>query len=124
MHQDVIRGIGGINKLKDIEILGFNSALFHQKLEVNQVVPVFFAHKNYGNRINGLCLDQGERFKKFVQCAESAGKSHKPLGPFQKVHFPYCKVMELKAQFRRNVGIGFLLKGQNDIQADALSANV
>ena len=75
-----------------------------------------------GNFLHAARLAQRERVEQFVDRAEAAGKHDQRLGPQQEVQLAQREIVELKAQFRRDVGIGQLLGRQRDVQSDGFGA--
>ncbi len=66
-------------------------------------------------------LRQGEQLEHLVQGAESAGKDHQCLGQIREPELAHEKVVELEVQAGRDVGVGHLLEGQFDVEADGLA---
>ena len=58
------------------------------------------------------------------QRAVAAGKGDQRPRPLQEMQLAQGEIVELEAQFRRDIGIGILLVRQADVEADALRADV
>ena len=63
-------------------------------------------------------------FEQLVERAEAAGEDHQRGGPQDEVELPHREVVELQAELRRDVGVRLLLVRQDDVEADALGADL
>src|SRR2546429_400170 len=62
----------------------------------NQSSPVLRIIKNNREMADLFCLNQQERLKKFIHCAEASWKNYKGLGVFDEHRFAHEKVAEVK----------------------------
>src|SRR5438132_5267669 len=82
----------------------------------NQSYPVLRIIKNNREMADLFCLNQQERLKKFIHCAEASWKNYEGLGVFDEHRFAHEKVAEVKRDVE--VWIWALLKGKFNIAAN------
>ncbi len=92
--------------------MGRNGAFPYHLLQRLPVVP---ANQYQGERTDFACLDQRERFKKFIHCPGPTRHHHKGIGVFEQQDLPHKKVPEVSADVQ--IGIGLLFVGQLNIAA-------
>ena len=69
-------------------------------------------------------LRQRQHLEQLVERAQPAGKAHQRHRTHQEVHLADGKVVKLKAQLGRDVGVGCLLEGQEDAHPHAAPAGL
>ena len=89
-------------------------AFFSQSLEVNDFLPVLGAVQNDGHSMAFARLHQSQNLKQFIERAKAAGKDYQRSCTHNQVHFACGKVMEPKAQLRRDVGVRLLFTRQRN----------
>ena len=63
-------------------------------------------------------LNQGQGFKKFVECPKSAGEHADRLCPHQEMHLSDREIMEVEAKLRRDIFVWRLFMRKHDVEAD------
>ena len=120
LPDDVPGFVGRLGVAEQVEVVVVDRAFVGQELEVDDLLPVLAAEEDDRDVLHAAGLAQRERLEQFVERAEAAGKHDQGLRPQQEVQLPHGEVVELEAQFGRDVGIGLLLVRQADVQADRL----
>jgi hypothetical protein len=116
---------GRVDELEQVQIVGGDGAGVDEGLEVHDAVPVFAAVDDDQNFLGKLVgLREGEDFEKFVDGAEAAGKNHQRFGEIGEPEFAHEEIMELEVERGGDVGVGILLEGQVDVEADALASGL
>ncbi len=87
---------------------------------VEQAAPEIFADEDDGKRDDFKGLDEGERFEELIHGAETAGEDDETGGVFDEHDFANKEVAEV--EFDILVGVGILLEGEGDVEADAGAA--
>ena len=111
--------------MEEIEILGRDGARIDQHLEVEDFLPVIRSINKDGDPFVDLPgLRQREDLEHLVEGAEAAGKNHQRLGQIGEPQLAHEEVVELEVERGRDVGIGPLLEGQQDVHADGFAAGL
>src|SRR5580704_15217312 len=114
---------GGVDEFEEVEVFRRNRAGVYEGLEVHDAVPVFAAVDDYENFLGEFVgLGEGKDFKEFVDGAEATRENHQRLGEIGEPEFTHEEIVELEVQRGRDVGIGILLEGQTDVEADAFAS--
>src|SRR5512146_2607766 len=109
--------------MEEMNVVGRDGTSVGQSFQVQDLLPIGLAVDQDGNLFRKLFgLSQSEDFKQFVQGSESAGKNDERLREISEPELTHEEVVELKIQFRRDIGIGDLLERQADIQTDGFPA--
>jgi hypothetical protein len=87
---------------------------FHQKIEVENPLLKLLSEEKDGDGFDFSGLNQGQNFKKLVHGPVTTGKNDQGFGTHQEMHPTDGEVMELEAELRRDIRIGFLFMGEND----------
>ena len=107
---------------KRSHVLDGDGALFGEDVEVDDALPVGRAVDDDGDLLGELVgLGEGEQLEHFVQGAEAAGKDDQRLGEVGEPVLAHEEVVEVEVERGRDVGVGHLLEGQLDVQADGLA---
>ena len=121
--QQAERGGGIVGEPEQFEIFATDGAVPHQRLEVDDLLPVLRSVEQYRDRaIQLLRLLQGQYLHHLVERAEAAGKNHQRARQMGEPQLAHEKIVKLERQAARDVRIGPLLVRQTDIQADRSSA--
>ena len=112
-----------VDELEQAEVFGSNGAGIDEGLEVHDAVPVFTAINDDENFLGKfVSLREGEDFEEFVDGAEAAGKNHQRFGEIGEPEFAHEKIVEFEIERRGDIGVGILLEGQIDVEADAFAS--
>ena len=93
-------------------------------MKVDHAVPIVPVVEDDRNLLHAAGLAERQGVEQLVERAEAAGEDDQRLRPQQEVHLAQREVVELEAQLRRDVGIGHLLGGELDVEADRFRAGV
>src|ERR1700761_7559205 len=114
-----------VGVMEEIEVSGRDGAGVDQPVEVEDLLPVFGAVDDDGDVLGELVsLNEGENFKHLVDGAKAAGKDDQRLGQVGKPQLAHEEVVELEVERRGDIGVGSLLEGQADVEADGLAASL
>ena len=123
--EDLLPGLlGGFGVAEELEVLVRDHAAVGEKLEVDHLRPIVATEQDDRHRLHAVRLPQGERLEHLIERTEAAWKEHDSGGPQDEVKLSQCKILELKAEFRRDERIGLLLAGQLDVEADRLASDI
>ena len=115
--------LGSVDELEQVEVLGSDGAGIDEGLEVHDAMPVFTAVDDNENFLGKLVgLREREDFEEFVDGAEAAGKNHQRFGEIGEPEFAHEEIVEFEVERGRDVGVGILLEGQIDVEADAFAS--
>ncbi len=115
---------GSVDEFEEVQVFGVYGAGVDEGLEVHDAVPVFAAVDYYENFLGEFIgLSEGEDFEEFVDGAEATGENHQRFGEVGKPEFAHEEIVELEVERGGDVGIGILLEGQVDVEADALASS-
>ena len=113
----------GVGVEKEMFVLGRNrSGLDHVVDVIHQRLMEFLVHDYDGKAMDLFCLDQGHRFKEFVEGAEPSGHNDKPVGVLEEQYFADKEVPDIDRAIE--IGVGVLFERKFDIDADASTADI
>ena len=116
---------GGVRELEEVEILEGDGALFGQEFEIDDVLPVAGAVDDDGDGLGELVgLVEGEELEHFVEGAEATGEDDERFGKVGEPVLAHEEVVEVEVEGGGDVGVGHLLKGEHDVEADCLAAGL
>jgi hypothetical protein len=118
---DLFRRLG---EPQELAILLVDHPLLGEEADVDGPPPVRLADEHDRNGLDLAGLHQGQGLEQLVEGAEAARKDDQRPGPQQEVQLAQGEVVEAEAEVRRDVGIGILLVGQVDVEADGLGSHV
>ena len=98
--------------------------LFRHLLEIDDLRPVVPPEEDDRHRLHAVSLAEGEGLEHLVERAEPAGEEHHRRRAEDEVELPQREVLELEAEIGRDEGVGLLLGGELDVEADRLAADV
>jgi len=101
-----------------------DGAFVGEEMKVDDAIPELAAIQDDGNRRHAVHLPQGEDLEEFVEGTEAAGEDDEAFRTQEEVHFADGEVAKLKAEVGRDEGVGQLLFGQGDVEADRFRTDV
>src|SRR5271168_3805511 len=114
-----------VGKAEQFQVFGTDRAVPHQRVEVDDLVPVLRSVEQHRNRaIQFLRLLQREYLHHFVERAEPARKHDQRPREMREPQLAHKKIVKLERQRARDVRIGPLLMRQPDVQPDGPAARV
>src|ERR1700687_1698724 len=117
--------LGSTHEFEQIHVLGRNRSGIGQHFEVDHTTPIFLAVEEDGHLLGELfSLGKGQDLEEFVEGPEATGENDQGLGKISKPELAHEEVVELEVELRSDVGIGDLLKGQGDVEADGFAASL
>src|SRR4029077_14040385 len=84
--------------------------------ETDQLPPVIGAHDDNRKIFDFPVLNQGERFKKFVEGADAAGHNHEGVGIFYQKRLANEKIMQPDTKIE--IHVGSLLEWQLNVASN------
>ncbi len=114
-----------VGELEEVEILEGDGSLLGEHLKVDDVLPVTGAVDDDGDGFGELVgLVEGEEFEHLVEGAEAAGEDDEGLGEVGEPELAHEEVVEVEVEGRGDVGVGELLEGELDVEADGFAAGL
>ena len=114
-----------IGKAEEIEVLRRHHAAVDEVLEVDEALPELRIIEHDGQRVVHLAgLAQRQDLEEFVHGAEAAGKHHERRGAHGEMHLAHGEIVEAEGEVRRRIGVGLLLHGERDVEADRGGARI
>src|SRR6516162_2584854 len=92
--------------MEQLEVAWADRAIFHQRVELDHLAPVFGAEKHDRHVLACLArLNQRQDLKQLVECAIAAREQHDRLREIDKPELAHEEVMKIKMQVPANIGI-------------------
>lgn len=115
MFDDFVGFFGGVDDLEEFKVCGIDIAVFKKVfLDPHEgVVPEFFANEDNRNSAHFVGLDEGKKFKKFVDGAVTTWEDTVGLCRNGEDHFSSEEVVETFAAFY--VGVDALFTRELDV---------
>ena len=105
--------------MEEVEVARADRAVFHERLEIDHVVPVFGAEEHDRHALARLVrLDERQDFEQLVERAKTARKQDDRLGEVDEPELPHEKVMKIEVEFPADVRVVEFFVGDRDGQPD------
>jgi hypothetical protein len=119
---DIVGLIDAIGAVEQFDISGTDGAVFHQSVQVQDLVPVLCPKQHDRHAFLHLArLHQGKDLKELVERAEAAGEQHHRLGEIDKPEFTHEEVVKMKVHLVTDVWIVEFVAGNRDSQSNVQS---
>src|ERR1700722_1224355 len=116
---------GSVDEFKQVQVLGSNGASFDEGLEVHDAMPIFAAVDDDQNFFGEfVSLGESENLEEFIDGSESAGKNYQRFGEVGEPELAHEKIVKLEVERESDVGIGLLLKGKINVEANVLASGL
>src|SRR5262245_12800300 len=111
--------------MKEIQITRRDGAVSDECLEIDDLLPECRAIKNDRDRPLQLAgLHQRKHLEQLIECPESAWKYDQRARQRSEPELAHEKVMKLKIERARDVGVGLLLMRKADVEPDGLATRL
>src|SRR5262249_47712873 len=116
---DLVAITNRVGPMEQFEAAGTDHAVFDQRLEIYDLVPIISAKQHNRNAFAHLFrLHQRQDFEQFVERSKTAGEKHDRLGKIDEPELPHEEVVKAKAQLPADVGVIELLIRDGDREPD------
>src|SRR3984893_16638829 len=86
--------------MEEVEVARADRAIFHQRVEIDHLVPVFGAEQHDRHALARFVrLYERQDLEQFVERAVAAGEQHDRLGQVDKPELAHEEIMEVEAEF-------------------------
>ena len=121
---DVVEGlVHAIGELQHLVLVFVDRAPVDHGLPVENFVPIPAAVDEDDVVLGELArLQQREHLPELIHRAKAAGKDDEGFGDLREPQFAHEEIMKIEAELRADVGVGELLVGELDREADGFAA--
>ena len=95
------RGFGGVGKSEQREIGRVNNAVFHERVKIDDFLPVALIEQDNGHLSDFTRLAQRKNLEQLVHRAEAAGKYDERFGAHRQVHLAHGEVVKVERELWR-----------------------